>query len=70
MLNLLIVLWEKLLKNKQKQLKIKKKKQIDALADVKPKEIKPRICEYGDYFLNGSAKIRESYEPVDFNYLT
>ena len=23
--------------------------------------------EYGDYFLNGSAKIRESYELVDFH---
>ena len=49
------------------------KKLIDALADLKPKEIKPRETkpnEYGDYFLNGLAKIRESYEPVDFNYLT
>ena len=36
---------------------------------LKPKEITPRETkpnEYGDYFLNGSAKIRESYEPVDF----
>ena len=48
------------------------KKQIDALANLKPKEIKPRetMDEYGDYFLNGLAKIRESYEPVDFNYST
>ena len=49
------------------------KKLIDALADLKPKEIKPRETkpsEYSDYFLNGLAKIRESYEPVDFNYLT
>ena len=46
------------------------KKQIDALADLKPKEIKRRETkrnEYGDYFLNGLAKIRESYKPVDFN---
>ena len=46
------------------------KKQIDALADLKPKEIKPRETipnEYGDYFLNGLAKIRESYEAVDFH---
>ena len=45
------------------------KKQVDALVAVKPKEIKPRETkpnEYGDYFLNGLAKIRESYEPVDF----
>ena len=49
------------------------KKQIVALADLKPKEIKPRETkpnEYGNYFLNKAAKIRESYEPVDFNYLT
>ena len=57
------------MKNKQKQLKIKKK-HIDALTDLKPKEIKPRETkpnEHGDYFLNGLAKIRESYEPVDFH---
>ena len=49
------------------------KKQIDALADLKPKEIKPRGTkpnEYDDYFLNGLAKIRESYELADFNYLS
>ena len=54
-----------------KQLKIKEKKQIDALADlneIKPRETKPN--EYGDYFLNGLAKIRESYEPVNVNHLT
>ena len=41
------------------------KKQIHALADLKPKEIKPRETKPND-FLNGLAKIRESYEPVDF----
>ena len=49
------------------------KKQIDALADVKPKEIKPRETKpnkYGDYFIDGLAKIRESYKPIDFNGLT
>ena len=53
--------------------KLKGKKQIDALADLKPKEIKPRKTkpnEYGDYFLNVLAEIRESYETVDFNYVT
>ena len=48
-------------------------KQVDALADLKPKEIKPRETkpnEYGDYFLNGIAKLRESYEPVDFYDVT
>ena len=44
------------------------KKQVDALADLKPREAKPRETnEYGDYFLNGLAKIRESSEPIDFN---
>ena len=49
------------------------KKQIDALADLKPKEIKLRETkpgEYSDYFLDGLAKIRESYKPIDFNDLT
>ena len=46
------------------------KKQIDALADLKPKEIKPREKKpnkYGDYFIDGLAKIQESYKPIDFN---
>ena len=48
------------------------KKQIDALKtleSLKPKEVKPREIkpnEYGDYFLNGRAKIPESYKPIDF----
>ena len=49
------------------------KKQIDALADLKSKEIKPKEtkpAEYGYYFLNGLAKIRESYDPVDFYDVT
>ena len=48
------------------------KKQVDALAGLKPKEIKPRDTktnEYGDYFLDELAKIGESYEPIDFNNL-
>ena len=48
-------------------------KQIDALADLKPKEIKPgetKPNKYGDYFLDRLAKIRESYKPTDFNDLT
>ena len=35
------------------------KKQVDALVDLKPKEIKPREIKpnkYGDYFLDGLAK--------------
>ena len=49
------------------------KKQIDTLADLKPKEIKPtetKPNKYGDYFIDGLAKIRESYKPIDFNDLT
>ena len=49
------------------------KKQIDALADLKPKEIKPRETKpnkYGDYFIDGLTKIRESYKRIDFNNLT
>ena len=49
------------------------KKQIDDLADLKPKEIKPRETKpnkYGDYFIDGLAKIRESYKPIDSNDLT
>ena len=49
------------------------KKQVDALADLKVKEIKPRETrsnEYGDYFLDGLAKIRESYDPINFNDVT
>ena len=49
------------------------KKQIDALADLKPKEIKPRETKpnkYGNYFLDGLAKIRVSFKPIDFNALT
>ena len=66
------------MQNKQKQSNIKEKKQIDALADLKPKEIKPRETKpretkpnkYCDYSIDGLAKIRESYKPIDFNDLT
>ena len=40
---------------------------------LKPKEIKPRETksnEYSDYFLNGLAEIRESFEPVNFYDVT
>ena len=49
------------------------KKQINALADLKPKKIKPRerkSNKYGDYFIDGLAEIRESYKPFDFTDLT
>ena len=56
-----------------KTIKDQGKKQIDALADLKLKEIKPRETKpnkYGDYFIDGLAKIQESYKLIDFNDLT
>ena len=47
-----------------KTIKDQGKKQIDALADLKPKEIKSgetKPNKYGDYFLDRLAKIREFY---------
>ena len=55
-----------------KTIKDQGQKLNDALVALKPKEIKPRETkpnEYDDYFLNELAKIRESYEPVNFFYL-
>ena len=48
-----------------------RKKQIDALADLKPKEIKPRETKpnkNSDYFLDKLAEIRNSSK-IDFNNL-
>ena len=56
-----------------KTIEDQRKKQVDALADLKPKEIEPRETKpnkYCDYFIDGLAKIQESYKPIDFNYLT
>ena len=56
-----------------KAIENQRKKQIDALADLNPKEIKPRETkanEYSNYFLNGLPKIRKSFEPVSFYDLT
>ena len=47
------------------------KKQIDALVDLKPKEIKPRAIkpnEYRDYFLNGLAEIK-NFPKIHFDNL-
>ena len=46
------------------------KKQIEALENLKLKEIrqdKTKPIEYNNYFLNELAKIRKFIEPVDFN---
>ena len=59
--------------NKQtKAIEEQGKKQVEALENLKLNEIKPKETkpnEYGDYFLNGLAKILESSEPIDFNNL-
>ena len=63
----------KAFEKQMKPIEDQEKKQIDALADLKPKEIKPgeaKPNKYGDYFFDRLAKIRESYKPIDFNDLT
>ena len=56
----------------EKQIKTiedQRKKQVEALANLKPKETKPiegKPYEYSNYFLNGLAKIRECSEPIDY----
>ena len=63
------------MKNKQKELKIKKKKQVNALKSLesfKPKELKPKETkqvEYNDYFIKGLVEIRTNNKPTDFNDL-
>ena len=50
------------------------KRQVDALLALKPKQIKPKEIKsddkFSNYFINELAKIRKSYEPIDFNDLT
>ena len=56
---------EKAFEKKAKTIEDQGKKQIDALADLKPKEIKPRETksnEYGNYFINELSKIRKSHD--------
>ena len=49
----------KAFEKQKKSIKDQGKKQIDVLADLKPREIKPN--RYRDYFIDGMAKIRKSY---------
>ena len=49
-------------------MKIKEKKQVDALDSLKLKETKP--VEYSNYFLKGSAEIRKNNPRINFNNLT
>ena len=65
----LVKAFEKQIKTTEDQTK----KLTDALADLKPKEIKQRETkpsEYSDYFLNKLAIIRRSFEPLNFYDLT
>ena len=59
------------LKNKQNNWRPSKKQigplEIKEIKEIKPRETKPN--EYGDYFINEKAKIRQFYEPVDLNDL-
>ena len=53
-------------------MKIREKKQIEALENLKLKEItrdKTKSIEYNNYFINELAKIQKSIKPVDFNNL-
>ena len=62
-------LLEKAFEKQIKTIEDHEKKQIDVLADLKPKEIKPRETKpnkYGDYFLDKLAEIRNSSE-INFN---
>ena len=64
---------EKAFKKQTKTIEDQAKKQIDILADLKPKEIKPRETkpnEYSHYFPNELARIRKSFELVNFYDLT
>ena len=64
------------MKNKQKQLKAKEKKQIDtlkSLESLKPKEVKQeetKPIDYDDYYFNRMAEIRDQSKSIDFNNLT
>ena len=54
-------------------IKDQREKQADNLKASKPKELypkKPKPIEYGYYFINGLAEIRDSSKIIDFNGLT
>ena len=57
-----------------KTIEDQEKKQIEALENLKPKEITQKEIksddEYNNYFINELVKIRKSIEPVGFNDLT
>ena len=59
----------KAFENQTKTIEDQGEKQIKAIQDNKKGEKQTKPNKYGDYFLNGLAKIRESNEPIDFNNL-
>ena len=64
---------EKASEKQTKTIADQRKKQVDALVALKPKEVKLKETkpnEYSDYFLNGVAKMRESFEPANFYNVT
>ena len=52
-----------------KTIEVQGEKQIKTIQDNKKGEKQTKPNEYGDYFLNGLAKIGESSRPIDFNNL-
>ena len=60
--NLLILLWEKLLKNKQKLLKIKEKNKIKAIKDNKEQSVNINSGDYKDKLL--LSKEREIFKDI------
>ena len=62
----------KAFKKRVKTIEDQGKKQIEALENLKLKEItrdKTKPIEYNNYFINKLAKIQKSIKPVDFNNL-
>ena len=62
----------KAFKKRVKTIEDQGKKQIEALENLKLKEVtrdKTKPIEYNNYFINKLAKIQKSIKPVDFNNL-
>ena len=75
--NLLILFLGKEFEKQTKTIKDTGEKKVNALETLKLKELKSKETkpkqtkpiEYENYFLNGSAEIRKSFEPIDFHDL-
>ena len=54
-------------------MKIKEKKQVDALKTLEPKEVKSKAIQpidYGNYYIDRMVEIRNQFKRIDFNNLT